>query len=338
MKGFRSRTFRLGRYTVTTTIDRIIVLNVGGGRVRSYIFRKNPFAGVRRRTVAAILLPLVAAGALALALTYERSAVGEDVSDEEKKNLLLLSSRTDFSAPVEEKGLQIRTHLVKNGETLSKIAREYGVSMDTICGSNRLTSYDVIPVGMLLKIPSRDGILHTMKKGQDIHAVAAYYRIPVSKILAENQVRNYDFIRDGVSIFIPDAKPMDLVPGFIWPTSGRMLTCGYGWRRDPFTNERDFHKGLDIRASYEWIKATKYGKVTYAGWLGGYGLAVLIAHPGGYKSLYGHLSRITVREGQYVKQGQVIARSGNTGRSTGPHLHFELIRSGTHLNPRGFLK
>jgi len=119
MKGFRSRTFRLGRYTVTTTIDRIIVLNVGGGKVRSYIFRKNPFAGVRRRTVAAILLPLVAAGALALALTYERSAVGEDVSDEEKKNLLLLSSRTDFSAPVEEKGLQIRTHLVKNGETLS---------------------------------------------------------------------------------------------------------------------------------------------------------------------------------------------------------------------------
>ncbi|HPI13079.1 MAG TPA: peptidoglycan DD-metalloendopeptidase family protein [Spirochaetota bacterium] len=338
MKAFRSRTFRLGPYTITTTIDRIIVLNVGGGGVRSYIFRKNPFVGMRRRTLAAIFVSPMVVGALVFALFSVRPMGGEDVNDEEKKNLLLLSSRTDFSAPAEEKTLQIRTHLVKNGETLGKIAREYGVSMDTICGSNRLTSYDIIPTGTLLKIPSRDGILHTMKKGQDIHAVAAYYRIPLSKIMAENRIRNYDFIPDGVSVFIPDAKPMDLVPGFIWPTAGRMLTCGYGWRNDPLTSERDFHKGLDIRANYEWVKATKYGKVTYAGWLGGYGLAVLIAHPGGYKSLYGHLSRITVREGQYVKQGQVIARSGNTGRSTGPHLHFELIRSGAHLNPRGYLK
>jgi murein DD-endopeptidase MepM/ murein hydrolase activator NlpD len=336
MKRFRSRTFRLGAYTVTTTIDRIIVLNVGGGRVRSYTFKKNPFSGIKRRTIAVMLLPFAAA--LVLLLSTDRRHDGEGASDEERKNMLLLSSRTDFSAPVEESTLRVRTHRVKNGETLSKIAREYGVSMDTICGSNRLTSYDMLPVGILLKIPSRDGILHSMKKGQDIHTVASYYRVPVAKILAENRVRNYDFIQEGTAVFIPDAKPMDLVPGFIWPTAGRVLNCGYGWRRDPFTAERDFHRGLDIRASYEWIKATKYGKVTYAGWLGGYGMAVLIAHPGGYKSLYGHLSRITVREGQYVKQGQVIAKSGNTGRSTGPHLHFELIKSGAHLNPRGYLK
>ncbi|MGV7927866.1 MAG: peptidoglycan DD-metalloendopeptidase family protein [Spirochaetota bacterium] len=336
MKSFRSRTFRLGSYTVTTTIDKIIVLNVGGGRVRSYTFKKNPFAGMKRRTIAAMLLPIAAV--LVLVLSHDRTGDGEGLNDEERKNMLLLSSRTDFSAPVEESILQIRTHRVKNGETLSKIAREYGVSMDTICGSNRLTSYDMLPVGTILKIPSRDGIIHSMKRGQDIHAVAEYYRVPVSKILAGNHIRNYDFIQEGATIFIPDAKPMDLVPGFIWPTMSRVLNCGYGWRRDPFTSERDFHKGLDIRASYEWIKATKYGKVTYAGWLGGYGMAVLIAHPGGYKSLYGHLSRITVREGQYVKQGQVIAKSGNTGRSTGPHLHFELIKSGSHLNPRGYLK
>ncbi|MCU0843768.1 MAG: M23 family metallopeptidase [Spirochaetes bacterium] len=292
---------------------------------------------MKRRTMAAVCLPL-AALFVVLFLSYDRPVGGEGVGDEERKNMLLLSSQTDFSAPAEDSTLHVRTHHVKNGETLSRIARQYGVSMDTICGSNRLTSYDMLPVGAILKIPSRDGILHSIKRGQDIHAVAAYYRVPVAKILAENRIRNYDFVQEGAALFIPDAKPMDMVPGFIWPTLSRALSCGYGWRRDPFTSERDFHKGLDIRARYEWVKATKYGKVTYAGWLGGYGMAVLIAHPGGYKSLYGHLSRITVREGQYVKQGQVIAKSGNTGRSTGPHLHFELIKSGAHLNPRGHLK
>jgi murein DD-endopeptidase MepM/ murein hydrolase activator NlpD len=78
--------------------------------------------------------------------------------------------------------------------------------------------------------------------------------------------------------------------------------------------------------------------VTYAGWLGGYGKTVVIAHPGGWKTLYGHLSRIIVREGQYVKQGQSIAKSGNTGRSTGPHLHFEIIKHGSHHNPFVYLK
>jgi len=76
-----------------------------------------------------------------------------------------------------------------------------------------------------------------------------------------------------------------------------------------------------------------YGKVTYSGWMGGYGLAIIIAHPDGSKTLYAHLSQAVVQTDQYVKQGQIIAKSGSTGRSTGPHLHFEVIRNGRQLNP-----
>ena len=93
-----------------------------------------------------------------------------------------------------------------------------------------------------------------------------------------------------------------------------------------------------MQSRYQLIRSTKYGKVTYAGWMGKYGKVLIIAHPGGWKSLYGHLSKIIVKKGQYVKQGQFIARSGNTGYSTGPHLHFELIKNGRHKNPYKYLR
>ena len=95
---------------------------------------------------------------------------------------------------------------------------------------------------------------------------------------------------------------------------------------------------MDIRSNYQPVRSTKYGKVTYSGWFGGYGKAVIVAHPGGWKSLYGHLSKIFVKRGQYVKQGQYVGRSGNTGYSSGPHLHFELIYNGRHVNPYRYLK
>jgi murein DD-endopeptidase MepM/ murein hydrolase activator NlpD len=155
-----------------------------------------------------------------------------------------------------------------------------------------------------------------MKEGNNIVNLSNKSKIPVEKILAANNFRNADFIPAGELVFIPDAKPQNIFDGFLWPVSGRRITCGFGWRKNPFNNEyMEFHKGLDIAARYESVRATKYGMVSYAGWMGGYGNVVIIAHPGGWKSLYGHLSRIMVKPGQYVKQGQQVARSGNTGRS-----------------------
>ncbi len=257
---------------------------------------------------------------------------------DEEKNKLLLSEKTDFSVQDDSEPLIIRIHVVTKGDTLSEIAKAYGVSMDTICGSNNLRSYDIIIEGTKFRIPNKDGILYTVRKGQNIVSIAKKYRASIEKIYAGNNIKNFDFVPVGSDIFIPDAKPMNLIPGFLWPAQSRRITSSYGWRRHPINRRRHFHQGMDIRSKYQLIRATKYGKVTYAGWFGGYGKAIVIAHPGGWKSLYGHLSRIIVRKGQYVKQGQFIARSGNTGYSSGPHLHFELIKNGRHKNPYKYLR
>lgn len=334
-----SKTYQIGKFSVSISYNDIIVLYKGNKKIYFKKLSRIPRVSIRplHKKIAMCSLPLLVGAVLVVGVG--RDAQRRPVSDEERKNMIVISNKTDFSSPDENTAIVIRTHRVKKGETLSHIARDYGVSMDTICGSNSLVSYDILPEGIVLRIPSRDGILHTVKKGQNLLSIARQYRIHVEKVLSQNSLKNGDFVAVGDVIFVPDAKPLDIVPGFLWPAACRAVTSGYGWRRNPFNcEERDFHRGIDIRSNYQWVKATKYGKVTFAGWLGGYGRAVLIAHPNGWKSLYGHLSRILVREGQYVRQGQYVGKSGNTGYSSGPHLHFELIHNGRHVNPYRYIK
>jgi murein DD-endopeptidase MepM/ murein hydrolase activator NlpD len=339
MRNIYSKTYRVGKLSITVSVDDLFVIYRGRGKIYFYKFNRHFFPQVPGRKIALCAAAVLICGTTAVMITGREPSEKTGRTDEEIKNRLIVSKRTDFSAPRESNGLQIRTHRIRKGETLGQIAKEYGVSIDTICGNNRLTSYDIVREGTVLNIPSRDGVLYTVKRGQNVFSISRIYRVPVEKILAENRLGSGDFVAVGTSLFIPDAKPLDMVPGFLWPAMRRAITSGYGWRRNPFnTSEMDFHMGLDIRSNYEWVKATKYGKVTYAGWLGGYGKTVLVAHPGGWKSLYGHLSRIIVREGQYVKQGQFVGKSGTTGYSSGPHLHFELIKSGKHVNPYRYLK
>jgi len=117
------------------------------------------------------------------------------------------------------------------------------------------------------------------------------------------------------------------------------ITSGYGHRENPFTGENvETHKGLDIRGRYgELVKSTASGKVVAAGRRGGYGNCVVISHGNGFETYYGHLSKILIKAGQRVKAGDKIGRIGSTGRSTGPHLHYEVHRYGKIINPRSFL-
>ncbi|MEH2277235.1 MAG: peptidoglycan DD-metalloendopeptidase family protein [Nostoc sp.] len=112
----------------------------------------------------------------------------------------------------------------------------------------------------------------------------------------------------------------------------------FGWRIHPILGYRRFHAGLDFAASYgSTIRAADSGRVIFAGWYGGYGRAVIIDHGNGMTTLYGHTSELYVSEGQAVERGQAIGAVGSTGFSTGPHLHFEVRRNGTPVDPANFL-
>ncbi|MGI5852784.1 MAG: peptidoglycan DD-metalloendopeptidase family protein [Bacillota bacterium] len=119
----------------------------------------------------------------------------------------------------------------------------------------------------------------------------------------------------------------------VWPVSGK-ITSNFGTRKDPFTGVLKTHKGLDLKAyTGQPVKATAAGKVIFAGWASGYGYKVEIDHGNGYRSVYAHNSKLAVKYGQQVKKGQVICYAGSTGRSTAPHVHFEIKKNGTPVNP-----
>ena len=129
---------------------------------------------------------------------------------------------------------------------------------------------------------------------------------------------------------IPLRKPVD---GDIEPASG------FGVRTDPFTNSPAMHTGLDLHGDTgDPVRATADGKVTSAGWSGGYGRVIDIDHGNGMSTRYGHLSAIDVRVGQSIRTGQIIGRIGSTGRSTGPHLHYETRVRGGAVDPQKFLR
>ena len=124
----------------------------------------------------------------------------------------------------------------------------------------------------------------------------------------------------------------------IWPVYGR-LESGVGGRRNPFTGRgHEYHEGQDIDAAWGTpVEAAAAGKVTIAGWQRGYGNVVYVDHGSGISTRYGHLSRISVSIGQSVETGDIIGLVGSTGRSTGPHLHYEVRINNQPVDPKPYL-
>lgn len=118
------------------------------------------------------------------------------------------------------------------------------------------------------------------------------------------------------------------------PSAGAHVTSAYGWRTDPLNGRNAFHAGVDLRYAYgQDVRAAAAGVVTFAGDRAGYGTTVIIDHGNGLETRYAHLSSADVQPGTAVAAGAVIARSGSSGRSTGPHLHFEVRRDGQPADP-----
>jgi murein DD-endopeptidase MepM/ murein hydrolase activator NlpD len=126
---------------------------------------------------------------------------------------------------------------------------------------------------------------------------------------------------------------------FIWPAAySKSITCKYGPRVHPITKKKSTHTGIDIRATTgSNIYATASGKVIKAGWNTAYGNMIIIDHGNGITSLYGHASKLVVKVGDTVNQGDIIMKAGSTGYSTGPHLHFEVRKNGTPQDPKNYL-
>ena len=122
-----------------------------------------------------------------------------------------------------------------------------------------------------------------------------------------------------------------------WPVRGA-VNSEYGRRRSPWTQATEIHGGIDIGADRGTpVRAPAAGTVHHAGRASDFGIAVILDHGQDLRTIYGHLSRVAVKEGQRVERGDVIAYTGNTGRSTGPHLHYEIHVRGRAVNPRAFL-
>jgi len=132
-----------------------------------------------------------------------------------------------------------------------------------------------------------------------------------------------------------DVRIPDMVKPDIWPVVG-IVTSGYGWRT--IGRQVEFHTGIDISAPYGTpVSVTADGRVVYAGWIRGYGYTVIVYHGYGFATLYAHLSSIYVGYGDRVVKAQIIGKVGNTGRSFGPHLHYEVLKYGIRQNPIAYL-
>jgi murein DD-endopeptidase MepM/ murein hydrolase activator NlpD len=150
---------------------------------------------------------------------------------------------------------------------------------------------------------------------------------------SESLDRSFDVLGDA---FAERKHRLAATPS-IMPVRG-LFSHGYGWRKDPFTGDREFHAGIDIVAPPNTeIVAPADGVVSRAGRLSDYGKSLDVAHGHGFVTRYGHLNAILVQPGDRVRRGEVIGRVGSTGRSTGPHLHYEVFRDGRRVNPWSFL-
>jgi murein DD-endopeptidase MepM/ murein hydrolase activator NlpD len=231
------------------------------------------------------------------------------------------------------------------------IAAIYGVSVATISESNGITNVHLIHPGQELVFPSVSGLLYTVAEGDNISEIADKYDIDLGAIWFANALESID-LELGQQIVLPGAKlpdppPMRVasrsvstaavnlsgvtVPGFVWPVQGR-ITSPFGMRGS------FFHGGLDVSSGTGTpIKSAASGKVIFSGWKSSYGYMVEIQHNNDVATLYAHASKLLVKVGETVEQGQVIARVGTTGYTTGPHLHFEVKVRGSQVNPRQFL-
>lgn len=250
-------------------------------------------------------------------------------------------------------------YVVQVGDSVSSIAQSFGLQPATIIQPNGLNARGDIRPGKSLVILPVDGLLYTVRKGDNLSAIAKKYKSDEAQIIEINALAEVLNLEVGRELILPGGRlppppptprPSKYASGFqdqyvpptafeglssgslLWPCASRRITQ-YFTRR---------HYGLDVGASKGTaIFAATDGTVIFSGWnSGGYGYMVIIDHGGGLFTRYGHATKLLVQAGDTVKAGDTIALVGSTGRSTGPHLHFEVLKGDIHhrINPLDYVK
>jgi len=246
-----------------------------------------------------------------------------------------------FTQPV-----SYQNYKVQKGDTISGIAKKFGLTnISTLIAVNDIGNVRSLCAGQKLKIPSIDGITYKVKTGDSIASIAAKNNISQEAILDVNDLSS-DILQAGQIIFLPgaklDQKTLSLAMGdqFIYPIKAAYrMSSAFGPRLDPITGKKSYHKGQDFACPTGTpIYASMGGTVIFSGesWL--YGKHIIIDHGNGYQTLYAHMSKTIASKGTYVNQGTRIGLVGNTGYSTGPHLHFTVYKNGNPVNPMSVLK
>lgn len=235
---------------------------------------------------------------------------------------------------------QTMLYVVQPGDTLWDLAAQRDIDRELLAGINGLDPEARLIKGQVLKIPLGQLITHEVQEGETIWRIARNYHIDYQIIMRENEMTDPRQLMAGQKIAIPippervaiSISPMRKVWSFdLWPVNGEVSSM-YGMR------DGRMHEGLDIAAPEGTpIYCVQEGVVVFAGERGTYGNAVIVDHGDGLRTLYAHASKVLVSEGEVVEKGQVIALVGNTGRSTGPHTHFEVLAGGRPLNPAYYL-
>jgi murein DD-endopeptidase MepM/ murein hydrolase activator NlpD len=279
---------------------------------------------------------------------------------------------TDLDTAVDEVTKDKETNQiyeVKSGDTLSTIAQAYKLSIKDLVAMNPTLDSEnsIIRIGdeLTVTVPEPElTVLHTEQKyyEEDYEADVKYvdndswytnksevlqepsagHRKVVALVSYSNDSQiSADIQKEEITYqAVPKIVERGTIvpPTYIKPISGGRITSGFGRRKAPTRGASTFHKGVDWSTPVGTaVMASSSGTVIRAGWGSGYGYCVYISHADGRETRYGHLSRILVRAGQKVEQGDKIALSGNTGVSTGAHLHFEILVNGTQVNPLKYL-
>ncbi len=261
------------------------------------------------------------------------------------------NEESETSSDDSQKKTEPFIYTVEDGDTIAGIAAKFDISTNTVLWANGLSSRDVINTGDHLTILPTTGVLHTVKSGETISEIAEEYDVDADEIVAFNNI-DESKIRIGQKLIIPDgyiqstsssssssSNPVATVDdgpvpasatvtgsGLVWPTTTKHISQYFVWG----------HTGIDIdNRAKPPVYAAASGTVEYAGWLGGYGNLIIINHGNGLQTYYAHLEKFYVSKGETVTAGAAIAKMGSTGRSTGPHLHFEVRRNGSPINPLG---